>query len=159
MRYRPPGFGPGKPGTIGSESESTDEEDQAVARPKFQFPKSLGMHSASAQHDAQATTAADRESGVKKARKKKQKDREGDAVSQPVVNGGSASPSARKAKPVQAVVEVPPVALPNSTALENGSNITDSVSKEDKAKRKEEKRLKREQKEARRKARDAATGE
>lgn len=40
MRYRPPGFGAGNPGTIGSESESEDGDALPVGKEKvFQFPK------------------------------------------------------------------------------------------------------------------------
>ncbi len=47
MTYRPPGYGPGKLGAVGSGSESTDEDERPShdnTQPSFQFPKTLGGH-------------------------------------------------------------------------------------------------------------------
>ena len=49
MRYKPPGFGTGSPGRIGSDSESADEAAPSVGRPSMQFPAALGAFGAGEQ--------------------------------------------------------------------------------------------------------------
>ncbi|KAK1061605.1 hypothetical protein LTR33_012666 [Friedmanniomyces endolithicus] len=51
MRFRPPGYGEGEPGTIGSDSESAEQDERPGAAKKFQFPRALGAHGTSEQHD------------------------------------------------------------------------------------------------------------
>lgn len=72
MRYKPPGFGRGNPGRLGSESESSSEEDGPRSKKtgeSLQFPKALGAHGASEKPDSGAAPAAEKSKKSKKKRK------------------------------------------------------------------------------------------
>lgn len=164
MRYRPPGFGHGNPGRIGSGSDGTDEEDQPDVSPSFQFPKALGEVGTAVQQDGdvEMVDAAEAERSAKKPKKKRKEksaptpltngDSQADHTSHPVHESrgrenGSSSAEPKKSKATENSAQEGPSALPNGTLLE---------SKDDRARRKEEKRLKRERKEAKKRAEDAA---
>ena len=153
MRYRPPGFGAGKPGRIGSGSESTDEDENPAPGPAFQFPRALGAHGTSTQQNGDvemADESVDAQKSTKKP-KKKRKDKHGSEDPAPKVNGVSNSKSTPQAATKQQqqtysddtstvrpatkkVAETPVATLRNGTAPV-------VLSKEDKAKRKEAKKL------------------
>ncbi|KAF2481800.1 DNA-directed RNA polymerase I subunit RPA34.5-domain-containing protein [Neohortaea acidophila] len=133
MRFKPPGFGAGRPGRIGSGSESTDDEDDVGPRKAtLQFPRALGGHGTTTQQGANdiVRAAGDEEETGKKAKKKKKQKHGTSQGNDPDVTVSSkttsASATVHDAKPVAEADKEP--------------------SKEEKAKRKEEKRLKKEQK-------------
>ncbi|KAK3704514.1 hypothetical protein LTR37_013797 [Vermiconidia calcicola] len=163
MRYKPPGFGPGKPGKIGSETESDEgEAEQRSGRAALQFPQALGAHATETMlrdGDVEMADAGFEDSGKKKKKKRKEKDREKhDAPVEKAKVNGMAAPSTVNS-PIPASVrrsyspDVAPAA--SSEKAVNGVSPEAAGKAEDKAKRKEEKRLKKERKEAKRKAREA----
>lgn len=148
MRYKPPGFGKGRPGKIGSGSESGGEDEESG--PTFQFPKTLGQHGIEVKQtgDLEMLDAAEIEGDSKtdteigKKAKKKRKEKDG---GQPKVNG------VEKTKPV--VEEASTAELDtHDNALPNGRGDA-RKSREEKRRRKEEKRAR---KDAKSKAREAA---
>ena len=160
MRYRPPGFGTGKPGMIGSGSESADEDDEVTAGSSFQFPKARGAHGTSIQQPADVEMADVGTDRSLKEPKKKRKDKDHDDSPALKVNGitgaSSDSPAASKrsreslsldvskATPAKGGVEGIPRSQINGTSAE-------TLSKEERQK------LKREKREAKRKAKEAAS--
>lgn len=151
MRYKPPGFGAGKPGMIGSESDSEEDGagEQPPLRATFQFPRSLGAHGTLVEQAAGgAETNADAEAAVKKPKKKR---KEAHATDSPIrlLNGVSASPESNVMSPVLDNGTTASTLLTNGVGLGGPSDV-------DKAKRKEEKRLKKGKKEANRRSQTAA---
>ena len=180
MRYKPPGFGAGRPGMIGSGSDEEREDEQLNARPTFQFPRALGAHGLSTQRESRGGDVemadVDGDAGrsesqkLEKKKKKKRKDKHdnGPAGStEPSKINGVSKPIEPAAAPPAAessysTVEIPaktskekPVAAPPTSTLPNGTAPAETLqSKEEKARRKEEKRAR---KEAKRKAKEAAS--
>lgn len=131
MRYKPPGFGKGRPGRIGSGSESGGDEGAVEGgTPSFQFPKTLGQHGVEVRQDGdvEMVDAGEIEGvGEKKAKKKrKEKDDARADGEAPKVNGVSKEPSHGK-------------------SVTNGDGA-EKESKEEKKRRKEEKRARKEAK-------------
>ena len=166
MRFKPPGFGAGKPGVIGS-SDSSDDDGQPD--PTFQFPKALGAHGTSQPNntdmpDIDAVAGAQKH--MEKAKKRKE-DRQMLSASEELLNGTARLGTAPAKPPSQASAPAPDVSTltakpitasqadsPDTPIVNGSSNAKES--KDDKAKRKEERRLKRERKEAKRKAKEVA---
>ncbi|KAK5724127.1 hypothetical protein LTR17_013602 [Elasticomyces elasticus] len=134
MRYRPPGYGTGDPGTLGSDSETAEPE--ATSR-SFQFPRALG--GSSELHD-QSTTQEPNGPALKP--KKKRKEKAKDAPTNGHTNGtsGEAEDSKRDEAMVVKHEEV------DEDVKMIDADMPPKPSKEDKARRKEEKRLKKEAK-------------
>ena len=149
MRYKPPGFGKGRPGRIGSESESGDGED-GEGGPSFQFPKTLGQHGVEVRQDGDVEMIDAADAGISagqggrietKAKKKRKGKDDGKTDGEtPTVNGVSKSGN-----------ETGNVLPAQDAALLNGG--AEKESKEEKRRRKEEKRAR---KEAKAKAKEAA---
>ncbi|KAK3113107.1 hypothetical protein LTR53_009924 [Teratosphaeriaceae sp. CCFEE 6253] len=147
MRYRPPGYGSGEPGTIGSDSDSVEQHDGDRAPTNLRFPRALGAHGPSEQR---ASSTHKTVSAAKT--KKKRKEKPGD-----VAVGNPNSPDrAHEARAVagsssQAGLTSSATAMPAMDAMAAGNEdgdvkMTDAAvppkpSKEDKARRKEEKKL------------------
>ncbi|KAK5173100.1 uncharacterized protein LTR77_003222 [Saxophila tyrrhenica] len=144
MRYRPPGFGVGELGAVGSGSESAGEEEEEEGETGLQFPKALGGHGPRGR-DGVGMDGDVVERGNKRRRKEKVKPKT-DGAREELRSSVMAAPG----------VEAPAVQTPGvETPAVNGVS-PDASTAEDKAKRKEEKRLKRERKEAKRKAKEVA---
>ncbi|KAK4549182.1 hypothetical protein LTR36_007640 [Oleoguttula mirabilis] len=152
MRYKPSGFGPGKPGMLGSGSDSADEAERPAGSASFQFPRALGAHSTSGHQTGEGggRTPDDGASTKKPKKKRKEKQKEIVADSGNVgegtreahagaeashETGTSTSPSFTPIKKVvmPEVAEKPDVLMTDGVASEKNS-------KEEKARRKEEKR-------------------
>lgn len=158
MRYKPPGSGPGRPPIGSSDSESAREPDQHEPEgASFQFPKTLGAHGVSEnQKEPQDYSVASK----KPKKKRKEREREdaplngdGDADSKVSTKKTEAAEASHQQGSAATVAATPAnkVVLPETVGddviMTNGG-ASESVSKEEKARRKEEKRLKRERKEA-----------
>ena len=158
MRYKPPGFGPGRPGRIGSGSESTDEDHRNSNKPGFQFPKTLGAHEASVPQGSDARDADIVTGANSKKSKKKRKDKEASESAIGKGNGvlGSNAESSAKSKLVDRSFSsnVHEDSIAAGKALDNEPPVTDGISSETLSKD-ERRRLKQERKEARRKAKEA----
>jgi hypothetical protein len=159
MRYRPPGFGLGKLGTVGSGSDSS--EDKTETRTGFQFPRGLGAHGP-AKRDIgnNDVDMLDADVGTPVPQSKKKKKREGKSQSETQntgVNGTIESQDSLPWPPHSQVTSSPEVsAIPPAKLTANGVPLPASTQAMEKAKRKEEKRLKKERKEAKRKAKEAS---
>lgn len=130
MRYKPPGYGPGRPGLIGSESDSEEGKSSVSTKAALQFPQALGVSAERPVEDAEAAG--------KKPKKKRKEGEGGRRGSVVMVVADAASETQVKTE---------------HTAGDGGVKDGDvTLSKEEKAKRKEEKRLRREEKEAKAKA-------
>jgi hypothetical protein len=129
MRYRPPGSGPGKPGILGSDSD-TDENTETAAN--------VSGNTGLAQDIDRMTVDHGKTHESSKNSKKKRKSTEDSESSRPAVNGIS-KPSSGSAN----------LTTPSQSAMVNGMP-EEALNKE------ERKRLKRERKEARQKAKEAA---
>lgn len=135
MRYKPPGFGTGAPGMIGSDSEDESDEDQdggvdvemrdAEPAAGFRLPKS-------------SATGADETTTSKKS---KTKDKDKTAKEHPKTNG-TLEPSSSSAMDID---EVPPSTV-------DSKDEETPVSKEEKARLKAEKKKRKEEKRARKEA-------
>ncbi|KAK3055761.1 hypothetical protein LTR09_002995 [Extremus antarcticus] len=180
MRYRPPGYGPGRLGAVGSGSESAEsdeDEEPKWGQPAFQFPKALGAHS-TAKRDVGKVDVdmvdADVERSPKQAKtqRRKEKHKEAAATAAPKVNGIGAADRSRatvKAEQIRIKKEqaehsdvdsdiAPWHSLESKTngVLAPSSNSGDkALRRAEKAQRKEERRLKRERKEAKQRAKAA----
>ncbi|KAK0256972.1 hypothetical protein LTS09_008279 [Friedmanniomyces endolithicus] len=154
MRFRPPGYGEGEPGTIGSDSESAERDERPGAAKTFQFPRALGAHGTSEQHDR----PVEREpNGPAQKPKKKRKETSRDALAEaPLMNGNANGiDAASTARPQQTVTETPadtpakklgtPEKMDQDMAMPDVA-VPPKPSKEDKARRKEEKRARKEAK-------------
>ncbi|TKA32154.1 hypothetical protein B0A50_01402 [Salinomyces thailandicus] len=153
MRYTPLGSGSGIPGTIGSDSDS-DEQDNATAASKaFQFPRALGAHGTSGHSLTAKNTAHDAETSSKKA-KKKRKEKQQDLIAHRPINdhragATNADAGAAQAQAATETVAAAPemkVVMPEvaaQTPVTNGGG-GDEVSEEARARRKEEKRKRKE---------------
>ncbi|KAK3114517.1 hypothetical protein LTR53_007088 [Teratosphaeriaceae sp. CCFEE 6253] len=152
MRYRPPGYGSGEPGTIGSDSDSVEQHDGDRAPTNLQFPRALGAHGPSEQR---ASSTHKTVSAAKT--KKKRKEKPGDLA----VGSANSPDRAHEARAVagsssQAGLTSSATAMPAMDAMAAGNEdgdvkMTDAAvppkpSKEDKARRKGEKKLKKEAK-------------
>ena len=144
MRYKPPGFGTGRPGRIGSGSESGDDGGDE-GRPSFQFPKTLGQHGVEVKQDGDvemvdaAEVAANGDGHAaqtprKTKKKRKEKTVGGEADESPRVNGAPTSK--------------------NKEA--GGANVNGEVEKESKEEKRRRKEEKKARKEAKAKAKDVA---
>ncbi|KAK4960254.1 hypothetical protein LTR10_003148 [Elasticomyces elasticus] len=134
MRYRPPGYGTGDPGTLGSDSETAEAEETSRS---FQFPRALG--GSSELHDRSTTQEPN---GPALKPKKKRKEKAKDAPTNEHTNGTSGEAEASKRDDATVV---------KSEEMDEDVKMADAdmplkPSKEDKARRKEEKRLKKEAK-------------
>ena len=181
MRFKPPGFGAGKSGRIGSDSSTEDDEEQQPDEgPAFQFPRTLGAHG-KATEQSRADTAmagAHADAGVeesdkevkKEEKRKKHKENEKDGPStsrhEPRVNVVSKSISAsspphtaQQRESYSPELSSKTVSRAAETQIPNGIASDEATSKGKKAMVKEEKRRrkdqKRQRKEAKRRAKEA----
>lgn len=159
MRYKPPGFGKGKPG-LGSESEEDEEEARRGSKKDAtQFPKALGAHGASDKPDSGRTPSKEKS----KQKHKKRKDPYDIDVemddADPMQPPPSAQPQRKQKKdgpsmngePLQRIE----TATSQQSAASGGSHEKEKTeTPEERAKRKEAKRLR---KEAKKKAKEAAS--
>lgn len=159
MRYKPSGFGPGKPGMIGSGSDSNDEDDRATGSASFQFPRALGAHGTSKYQTEEgggiAPEAHEPTGKPKKKRKEKLKDltaATGEALAGAEVLHQAGITTTSAAMTPAKKVAMPEVAEQPDVLMADGAD-SEKISKEEKARRKEEKRKK---KEAKTKARETA---
>ncbi|KAK3698304.1 hypothetical protein LTR37_017012 [Vermiconidia calcicola] len=157
MRYKPPGFGAGKPGRLGSETEESADEDEQ--RTGMQFPQALGAHGTEAMSrggDVEMADAGVEDSGKKK-KKKKRKEKHDTSAEKAKVNGTATASTANSPILESARHSYSPDVAPGASSKKevNGVSPEAADSVDEKAKRKEEKRLKKERKEAKRKAREA----
>ncbi|KAK0273245.1 hypothetical protein LTR35_012317 [Friedmanniomyces endolithicus] len=154
MRFRPPGYGEGEPGTIGSDSESAERDERPGAAKTFQFPRALGAHGTSEQYDR----PVERElNGPAQKPKKKRKETSRDALAEASLTNGhdNGIDAASTARPQQTVTETPadtpakklgiPEKMDQDMAMPDVA-VPPKPSKEDKARRKEEKRARKEAK-------------
>ncbi|KAK4497308.1 hypothetical protein PRZ48_011758 [Zasmidium cellare] len=148
MRYKPPGFGRGDPGRLGSESDSSDEDGSRSKKTakSLQFPKALGAHGASDKPDSGTIPATE------KPKKSKKKRRDSDVE---MVNGDSnmpppesTTPQKKKKKQAKegAEAETPSATKQQDVATAASPSEAKEETKEERAKRKEAKRLKKEAK-------------
>ena len=159
MRYKPPGFGKGKPG-LGSESDGDEDEvRQGSKKDATQFPRALGAHGASDKPDSGRTPSKEKS----KQKHKKRKDPYDIDVemddADPMQPPPSAQPQRKQKKdrpsmngePLQRVE----TATSQQSAASGGSHDKEKTeTPEERAKRKEAKRLR---KEAKKKAKEAAS--
>lgn len=147
MRYKPPGFGNGKPGVVGFDSES---EGPGNDESTLQFPKTMG--GASEEH---------RDSATKSSKKKSKKGKEADARvnGTPKVNGlGNVPYEEGPSGPLTKTVVTRTVTPDDEdSVMANGTDL-EKLGKEARAKRKEAKRLKREAKRTEKEARKEHAG-
>ncbi|KAK1068670.1 hypothetical protein LTR33_011093 [Friedmanniomyces endolithicus] len=154
MRFRPPGYGEGEPGTIGSDSESAERDERPGAAKTFQFPRALGAHGTSEQHDR----SVEREPNgpAQKPKKKREEKLRDESAKGPLTNGHiNGTDAATPARPQQTVTDTPAETpakmvvisekIDEDTAVPDGA-VPPKPSKEDKARRKEEKRARKEAK-------------
>lgn len=139
MRFIPPGPDVGKPGRIGSESDSEEEEAHPATKQSFQFPRAIGgLETAGAGQRAAGDLGAHAtQKQARKTREKKQSSSE---------TNGTASVTKR---PARQVSEAEDVEMSGASLL-NGMTPNNTV-KKDKAKQKEERRR---EKDTRRKSED-----
>jgi len=145
MRYKPPGFGSGRPGAIGSDDSDDDDVEMAdadAAPRTFQLPKSMSQSSKRKETDSPEVT-----SKTPKADKKRRKEKEQEAE--------KAEAEAIKAKEV--VVEQSRALTEGTRAEFPQADAEKERLRAEKEQRREERRLKREKKEERRKARESTT--
>lgn len=176
MRYRPPGFGAGKLGALGSGSDSASEGEQERGGAKFQFPKVLGAHGTDKRKGLEQdvdmldtdTLATTRKEKKDKTKKKKDKSRDKSAASDQTEPNGIAehaplrpqAQSGAEKSPTPDIADVLPANVVDdgnpASAVSEEVREDKAKRKEEKAKRREEKRLKRERKEAKRRAKEEA---
>ncbi|KAK5126324.1 hypothetical protein LTR85_010560 [Meristemomyces frigidus] len=158
MRYKPSGFGPGKPAIIGSESESADEDDRPSGSASFQFPRALGAHGGSEHQTREGGGKVPDANGPTKKPKKKRKHKQRDSIADSSmvdegtgeVHAGAEASHETGATTSAAVTPAMKVVMPEvvekpDVLMSNGVE-SEKVSKEEKARRKEEKRRKKEAK-------------
>ncbi|GAB7343466.1 hypothetical protein MBLNU457_1487t1 [Dothideomycetes sp. NU457] len=144
MRYKPPGFGSGRPGAIGSDDSEDNDVEMADAGPAprtFQMPKSVSQPPKRKEADSPEVS-----SKTPKADKKRRKEKEHEAE--------KAETEAIKAKEV--VVEQSRALTEGTRAEFPQADAEKERLRAEKEQRREERRLKREKKEERRKARESA---
>jgi len=165
MRFKPPGFGTGKPGMIGSSSDSEKDGEPSARSASFQFPRALGAHGASEFQAREGAAKAPEADASAKKPKKKRKDKQKDpSVDTTMIDEGAGEANAGAevshqkgttetvaATPAKKVV-APEAAETRDVEMTNGVT-PEKLSKEEKARRNEEKRKK---KEAKMKAKEAA---
>lgn len=179
MRYRPPGFGPGKLGALGSGEDSASDDGRVGTGSTFQFPRALGAHGTAkrnisgedlATFDANVGATVDAKA-EKKRKKEEKRQRQGKQSGQsiekiqPKVNGLEEHSPPKSRAHGFAMSNSPDLAevLPADIAQDQDSrqDRTEAEDKaklrEEKAKRKEERRLKRERKDAKRRAKEEAS--
>ncbi|KAK1050753.1 hypothetical protein LTR12_007974 [Friedmanniomyces endolithicus] len=154
MRFRPPGYGEGEPGMMDSDSESGERDERPGAVKTFQFPRALGAHGASEQHDR----SVEREPNgpAQKHKKKRTEKSKNPPAESPLTNGHTnGTDAATSTQPQQRVTETPAETPAKSQSTPEKVNedvampdvaIPPKPSKEDKARRKEEKRARKEAK-------------
>ncbi|KAK5135045.1 hypothetical protein LTR08_005705 [Meristemomyces frigidus] len=157
MRYKPPGFGPGTPGAVGSGSESADEDERPAGAASFQFPRALGAHATSEGHkqDGAGKVPGVETSTKKPKKKRKEKQSNPAVVADGAVEGTraggaeashqSGATSSAALTPAMKVVVPEAVEVPDVSMTDAGADMT---SKEEKPKRKK--------KESRMKAKEAS---
>ena len=161
MRYRPPGFGPGKLGAVGSGSESAGEEDEGE-QTAFQFPKALGGHGPAKRKTRESDVSmvdAEVEAPARKEKKKKKKRKEKHARESQAQDDGAVARDTSLTPPSKVRHLVPdrsnPSDLKPTKFLSNGVSHEEASEDDEKAKRRE-KRLRKERKEAKRRAKEAS---
>lgn len=144
MRFKPPGFGRGNPGRIGSDSGSDDGYADEDIGPSFQFPRTLGQHGVEVRQDGdvEMVDAAEVEEPSTQAdkREKKSKKKRKDEKS------GAPNVEALKANGVVRVVSDDAAATHSKDETSPNGNGAREESKEDRKRRKEEKRARKEAK-------------
>ncbi|KXL47225.1 hypothetical protein M433DRAFT_152953 [Acidomyces richmondensis BFW] len=143
MRYKPSGFGRGRPSMIAS-SESEDENEGKTEKPSFQFPRTLRSDGTPGFHVRECPkTAADIEISSQKTKKKRKE------PSKLVVEGVEARTRSEEShqRGTSKTVTMSPTknaAMPDSEENRNAPPLngiaTEKRSKEEKAKQKDERR-------------------